>query len=778
MSKAIIRPKILGREVLDLLIEFSYLAIIFLIPLWLAFFFPTYNIFELNKIILFKILVWILLLLTLIKSIFYWPFAPFKDLKWGQRIKKINKYWLAPLIFIFALSFTLLFSIDPIQSFFGSYERQQGLVSYLFYFLWFILLTFNILSINNSLLKKKGEDSLSKRVQRLIRTIAISGLVVAVYGVLQIFKIDFMIWPEAPFLTHRALSTFGQPNFLASFLLLIIPLNLYLLYHCRTFVSRLFFTIGFLASLICLFLTSSRGALVALVLVVLIFIVYLISSKTVSRSKKIFIAIILSLVLLGGFVGLESYLPGRLNSFIDYQNGSLAARVNFYSAAADSILQKPIFGYGLENGGEQFIRYYEPDWGIYGDVNASTDRAHNLLLDILLTSGFWGLIFFTVLYYAFFALARGNIKEDKDRDLSLALALGAAGYLLSLLFSFTIVAGEVYFWLFFALLAVINFSGSRRSISPQFVAGKWRLLKTTIVLILALGAAWQIHSNLKVLMADYYFNRLYYLLAEKDYFTSFILDDYIRATKINPINQNFYNRFLGDQLTNFYPEIDELTVKVIAREKLKTIFEALPSSDYRNILTKAKVSAILENFSVSEKYFALLNNHTPHWPQGYLEEAKMFILEKDFASAAAAFHLAEINLPDLNDERLAGRQREATQYYRHVIYLGLGNLYFQENRYELAEKYYQLAYRDNPQDFTLFKKIADTYYLRNDLDKAIEYNKRGFNRSPNDYNWPLALAVLYYEQDNRSVALEYLEQAIRLSPKNQDLQKLYFEYNR
>ena len=60
-----------GKDILNLLIEADYLAIIFLIPLYFAYFFPTYNIFDLNKIILFKILVWLLLFFTGLKTIFY-----------------------------------------------------------------------------------------------------------------------------------------------------------------------------------------------------------------------------------------------------------------------------------------------------------------------------------------------------------------------------------------------------------------------------------------------------------------------------------------------------------------------------------------------------------------------------------------------------------------------------------------------------------------------------------------------------------------------------------
>ena len=87
----------------------------------------------------------------------------------------------------------------------------------------------------------------------------------------------------------------------------------------------------------------------------------------------------------------------------------------------------------------------------------------------------------------------------------------------------------------------------------------------------------------------------------------------------------------------------------------------------------------------------------------------------------------------------------------------------------MAEKYYQIAYLNNPVDFTLFKKIADTYYLRGNLDEAIKYNERGFSRSPKDYNWPLALASLYYEKKELVRALKFLNDALNLSPDNQEL---------
>jgi len=130
--------KLSGQNILNLLIEFSYLAIIFVVPLWFAYWFPSYNIFEFNKLIIFKIFVLLLLFFTILKLIIY----PFK-LNFSFK-KFFEKYCLVPTILIAGLSFSLLKSTDLLVSFYGTIERQAGLISYLFYFcgLFYLFLMF------------------------------------------------------------------------------------------------------------------------------------------------------------------------------------------------------------------------------------------------------------------------------------------------------------------------------------------------------------------------------------------------------------------------------------------------------------------------------------------------------------------------------------------------------------------------------------------------------------------------------------------------------------
>ncbi|NCS99937.1 hypothetical protein GW765_03070, partial [Candidatus Parcubacteria bacterium] len=50
-------------KISDRLIEYSFLAIIFLIPIYFAFLQENYNIFDLNKLIIFRILLLVILLI-------------------------------------------------------------------------------------------------------------------------------------------------------------------------------------------------------------------------------------------------------------------------------------------------------------------------------------------------------------------------------------------------------------------------------------------------------------------------------------------------------------------------------------------------------------------------------------------------------------------------------------------------------------------------------------------------------------------------------------------
>lgn len=773
------------KETLEALIEINYLAIIFLVPLFFSYLFPTYNIFELNKLFLFKTLTWLLLLFSGFKLIFY--SGNFLIAKFDRKkiLKLFKGYLLIPIVFIVGLAITLFFSVDISQSFYGSYDRQEGFLSYLFYFIWFVLLLVNIKSSD----KKKTD----RKIKNIIIVSVISGFIVALYGVLQFLNIDFVIWEVSSFLDLRITSTLGQPNFLASYLLLVIPLSFYLLIKSPKFLGRFFYLLILIIQIFCLFITASRGALLSLVFVSLAVFLFLWFKIRINLLKKIVIICgFLSLVFLGLF-SLEYISPGRISNVFNLQYGSSAVRVIFYKVAVSAISERPVFAYGLENSSEVFIKYYKPDWGVYGDVGSTTDRAHNLLLDILLNGGFFALIIFSLLYYQLFYLAKRNIKKEGAYSISLFLASGAAAYLISLLFSFTIISGEVYFWLYLAILSVINLSNNLTlnqdyiKIEKEIDVPKKIKIKTIMILyyfiacfILMVIIYYGINSEKRTLMADYYFNKIYYTLAEKQYFDTLVLNSYLLAEKTNIVNQNYYDQFLASKLSEFYPGISELSSKYIIKNELERIDSILGFNGYKNVLAHADINGALGNINKSEEYFSTLEKFSPFWPILYSAKGQAQFLNKKYIQAINTYQTALSDLPKADDPRF---KKDNDQHYKNVLFYyyffnrEIANSYFSLSDYNQAEIFYQKAYLYNISDFSLLKKIADTYYLRSNFLEAIRYNEYGYKKNPKDYHWPLAISILYHENNNQVKAIEYLNQAIKLAPDQDEVKNLQMQYS-
>ena len=486
-------------KVINKLIEAIWLMVVFFLPLYFAVFLPTNNVFELNKLILFKILVLLLLFLTLIK--FYNSLVPSSTLSQSAGHEKPFalrlqvapgasnvKILTIPLIFISVLIAVSLFSINRGISLYGSYNRQLGLISCIYFFLFFILLLINI--------------NTKEQIARIIKTGVLASLIVSIYGLVQAAGYDPLLWSESTEL--RATSTFGQPNLLAMYLLLVMPLGLYLFFGAKKLFLKLGYLFIFFTNLTCLFFTYSLSGWVGLLGGIFITgAIYFLSLPPLERgvggvrniikginplyppfeggqtplsllqkrgagglifNKRNFIitvsALIVCIALVAMVIKIQNkwVFQARVSSLINLQSGSLASRYNFWKASWQAILKKPLLGYGPETQSEVLIGYYQKDWGVYENVNVRPDRAHNLFLDILLTTGIVGLVAYMALLYLFFKLLFGIIKNKPEfKGLAYCFLFALVNYLLALQLNFTFVVSEVYFWLYLALVYIIHF---------------------------------------------------------------------------------------------------------------------------------------------------------------------------------------------------------------------------------------------------------------------------------------------------------------------------------
>ncbi len=360
----------------------------------------------LNRIIFVLVLITTLTPLIYRKKLFY-AFESEKGLFFRFLIEIIFGLWLililknpelrpkkSPINIVIALFAVILvivdvFGVDTYLSVFSNFERMAGLILYLCVFGYFLVIS----SIINT----------SKRWIIFGVTLSIIAFIVSTKGIIQSYNREEMI---ANF--GRVVTTIGNANQLATYLLFgfflvtmlltkwIIPLRKanQLLSILLTIISAFFLLIY----LVCLIKTSTRGALIGLILggiLMLILIFFKIKQRRVKFITGTFLLIL--------FFAVSGLFYFRNHSII-YQNSALSrltrisdlngtntikSRLDNYQVAFDGIKEKPLLGWGQETFHYTYAKYFNPK--LYNDATWY-DRTHNIILEWLIIGGMLGLI--------------------------------------------------------------------------------------------------------------------------------------------------------------------------------------------------------------------------------------------------------------------------------------------------------------------------------------------------------------------------------------------------
>ena len=447
---------------------------------------------------------------------------------------------------------------------------------------------------------------------------------------------------------------------------------------------------------------------------------------------------------------LELSLPGRVSSLLDFSGGSVNARLDFYEAAVKAIKERPIFGYGQDNLYSAFLPHYEVSWGIHGNVGQSADKAHNLLLDILMSSGVLGLFFYGVLYFYFFSIILKLKKKKTWSDLSLALGLGVLAYLSSLLFNFSFVSGEFYFFIFLALLVAIYYFEQEKVEDfnvnfSRFFLKFQKYLKTLFLIIFLLLMVLATKYSVKDYLADYYFAgaRSAFLYGNLSESMTFL--DYVEKLKVNPSHRAYYGRVASSWILPFYPYKEEQVINLFFTEKLNSYYHDLSVDNPHDLLSKAKIAASLGNFDAADKHLEILRDKYYLWPNRILGEARIKAYQHKNNEAIAAYLLLLSVLPDVNHPALNDNHLKVVRSFRKELFQSLATIYKSLTDYDKAADYYYLAYKEEPLDYSLLKKAADNLYLQEKFSEALILVNQGMKLSPDDYHWPLLASYLYKE---------------------------------
>lgn len=193
------------------IIEAGWLAAVVTVPLFFNIY--TARTFEPDKITLLRSIVGIMVLAWIIMVVEQGiGNTDNASVSWSERIRRWVKLplFLPTLLLVLIYIISTIFSISPKVSLWGSYQRLQGTYSALSYIVVFALMA--------------GTMRARSQVDRLITVIIITSVPVGLYGIIQRYGLDPLPW--AGDVTRRVASNMGNPIFVASYLIMIIPVTL------------------------------------------------------------------------------------------------------------------------------------------------------------------------------------------------------------------------------------------------------------------------------------------------------------------------------------------------------------------------------------------------------------------------------------------------------------------------------------------------------------------------------------------------------------------------
>ncbi|MCX6741194.1 MAG: O-antigen ligase family protein, partial [Candidatus Parcubacteria bacterium] len=338
----------------------------------------------------------------------------------GAKLKAV----LLGLVFLGVLTLATLFSASPQYSFLGSYIRHMGLVTWLHCFVFFLIIVL--------------EDWRSADLKLFLGGILGSMAIVDAYSALQFLGINIWSWQWSAtyaytlsILYRQIFASFGQPNFLASWLLLVIPVGIFCFFHFKRFYLRVLTGLLTIWSFIVLILTQSRGAWLGFLAEIIFLIGCYLFIKRRKRLLWLFVAILIILSIAYICLNLFVSPPSPSSMMIKYNNYRISYRLDTFifvktavtvhtrlltwRIALQAIAQRPILGYGPDMFLFEAMKHYQPIQAIYEAINSFPDRAHNDFLDEALTAGLLGLVVYLIFILYIFYQALRFIRNEAPR---------------------------------------------------------------------------------------------------------------------------------------------------------------------------------------------------------------------------------------------------------------------------------------------------------------------------------------------------------------------------
>jgi putative inorganic carbon (hco3(-)) transporter len=608
------------------------------------------------------------------------------------------------LLFLLSQILATIFSIHQRTSLIGYYSRLNGgLLSTLTYITLYYALVSN----------------LEKRhVLSIIKTALLGGILVSLYAIPEHFGLspscilinqtfDTSCWIQD--VQSRVFATFGQPNWLAAYLIALIPIiwamvankmpnNKKLARRTDSILCCPYEIITGLLMTIALIFTKSKSGFLGLGAALFFLIcVYLINKFKIKIKKRLFLFLVIPIITLVFYFSNSLFFNST-----DINSGTKSGEIRtiVWKGALKVWQRYPIFGSGVETFAYSYYLDRPLEHNLVSEWDFLYNKAHNEFLNLLATTGIFGLLSYLFLLSSTFWLVFKNYKKlnpksyilhPTSQPLTLGLLSGLLAISVSNFFGFSTVMTNLLLFLYLAFIVIISDKTKKINLKTNFISEKIIILfiLLSLVLLSRVGKTW---------LADFYYTQGKTLLQNAKYSTGLIKLQ--QAAALSPREALYY-----DELANSYSKIAVLLEENNESSTSGDVKQkAIQASNYalklnpRHLNFYKTKSRVYLNLAILDKV--------------YLDQAKNALEQALVLSPTdpkILYNIALINLQQNNQEQALLNLEKALELKPNYVevMLELGNLYSTLEKPEEAKKQYQQFLNYFPENQEVLNKVEN-----------------------------------------------------------------------
>lgn len=545
-------------------------------------------------------------------------------------------------LFIASQFLSTIFSIDHTTSFWGYYSRfNGGFLSLLSYVFLYYAFASNVL------------DEDKKHTIRTIGISLLSGIAVAMWGfpshfgydpTCYIFRgtFDVSCWTSAFQPKARIFSTLGQPNWLAAFLAILLPVALG---FGLKFISDYFankkensraLLKGILAFAVALLFyvditwTDSQSGFIGLWIGLVIFFGILMFQRLRNKQAQKSLPVVgISAAVIAVMLGVSVMLGTPINRLKQFtlqqinkqqtaksEEAALPAlefggtdsskiRLIVWKGALDIAKTNPLFGSGVETFAYAYYKHRPAEHNLTSEWDYLYNKAHNEYLNYLATTGIFGLGSYLLFIGWFYALVLKSLKNTKQSWLlSSALVGGWTSILVSNFFGFSVVVTNLF--LFLIPLWFLHLAYPKFELNKEEAESYSSSLTTVAIISLALFVLF-----LEIILLRYWLADKHYALGNNldkvgEYVTA--NPELVQAIQLKP-KEDLFKDELSVNLATLalaYQQQNESTMAGQLAQQAKSLSDMVVSNRPNNVVFwKSRTRVLYSLAQIDSGYYPL-----------------------------------------------------------------------------------------------------------------------------------------------------------------------------